>query len=182
MNRTTASQRTYKKEIVALAPSLFSMAYAWCHDKSLAEDMVQLSIYKALQKRKQLKDIAAVKPWLFRILSNTILDDRRSQKQTEEYLDVDHSNPADSPEWQASRDDVVTMVRNAMEKLPMRYRQVLTLVDLEAFSYLETAEILEVPIGTIMSRLNRGRKVLRQELERPSHISLVKSAKDKARK
>ena len=74
----------------------------------------------------------------------------------------------DTPETVHRQNEMFAVVRNAIASLPFKHRQVITLVDIESFSYAEVAEIVDVPLGTIMSRLNRARQSLKQILESPS--------------
>ncbi len=144
-------------------PRLYRLAYAWCHDCALADDLVQEVLAKALQRRAQLRDAQALEAWLYCILTNCWRDHLRRQR---DMLDIDELELAQegTPEDANQRQEIVTQVRVAVGRLPMGQRQVLTLVDLEGCSYTEVAQILDIPIGTVMSRLCRARRVLRQHL------------------
>jgi len=142
---------------------LYRMAYAWTHDPALADDLVQQACYQALRKQKHLRDIEAADAWLFRILANCLCDHRRARREVpyeEEPVSIDGW----SPERQAQDDQVAMRVRQAVNALPLAHRQVITLVDLEGFAYAEVAGILDIPVGTVMSRLSRGRRALRERL------------------
>jgi len=150
---------------------LYRIAISWCHDAMLADDLVQDSLGKALQKSEQLKDFDKLDAWLFRILHNTWMEYLRKHKPT---IDLDDIDPAgdESPENLLSYEQLVLRVQKAVSKLPMPQRQVITLVDLEGSSYADVAEILDIPIGTVMSRLNRARATLKKQL-----ISIRKETK-----
>ena len=142
---------------------LHRLANSWCHDQMLADDLVQDTLSKALKYHYQLKDHDKLDAWLFRILHNTWMDHLRRYKPT---TDLDDIDPLDdkTPESYLSDEQLVNRVQKAIFKLPIPQRQVVTLVDLEGSSYAEVAEILELPIGTVMSRLNRARNTLKKSL------------------
>jgi RNA polymerase sigma-70 factor, ECF subfamily len=160
---TWLAQRRLRQEVCDMRPQLYRTAYAWCHDAALADDLVQEAMMKALTQLKTLQDEAALKAWVFRIMTNCYRDWGRRQKDT---VDVDTLElPCDDcPETQTERTRVVQEVRRAMAQLSEDHRQVVSLVDLEGFAYAEVSEVLEVPIGTVMSRLSRARAHLRNLL------------------
>lgn len=142
---------------------LYRIAYAWTHNRALADDLVQETLTKALTKASQLRDPAASEAWLYSILTNCFRDHFRRTRETEdvEELDLTHDS---TPENESSQQQIVLRVRAAIEKLPEGQRQVVTLVDIEGFSYVEVAQALDIPIGTVMSRLCRARATLKEEL------------------
>ena len=156
-------RRAFRAALAQSRERLYRTAYAWCHDPHLAEDLVQQALCKALQSQEQLKDIAAVEAWLFRILSNCLTDYRRSRREVLTGEDIEVVDPR-TPEHEAREQEIVQRVRTAVAALPVEQRQVVTLVDLEGFTYASVAEILDIPVGTVMSRLCRGRRVLREKL------------------
>jgi RNA polymerase sigma-70 factor (ECF subfamily) len=139
---------------------LYRVAYAWCHHPALADDLVQETLTKALRKSAQLRDPKARDAWLFTILANCYRDHFRRQRDMDDIDDVEISHDS-TPESESSRAEIVGMVRAAVARLPDGQRQVVTLVDLEGFSYGEVAQILDVPIGTVMSRLCRARNTMK---------------------
>lgn len=153
--------------IEAQRPVLYRIAYAWCHDSALADDLVQEALSKAWTQRAQLRDETALKPWLVSIMNHCWMDHlrrRRDFDDVEEWQDELVSG-ADSPEACCDRQRVVACVRAAVARLPLAQRQVLTLVDLEEFGYAEVASILDIPVGTVMSRLSRARANLKNLLD-----------------
>jgi RNA polymerase sigma-70 factor (ECF subfamily) len=136
------------------------MAYAWTHNPHLADDLVQQALCKALHNQKQLKDIGAAEAWLFRILSNCLKDYYRARRDTVSTDDVVIADEV-TPEQDTEKQQLVEKVRRAVRSLPLAQRQVVTLVDLEGFTYATVADILEIPVGTVMSRLCRGRRALK---------------------
>lgn len=139
------------------------MAYAWTSDPHLADDLVQQTLLKALKNQKQLRDFSTAEGWLFRILSNCLTDYRRARR---EFLSGENIEIVDktTPEHHLKHDQMIQKVRQAVQRLPLNHRQVVTLVDLEEFSYASVAQILDIPVGTVMSRLCRGRRALREQL------------------
>lgn len=157
----------FRPGIEAQRPMLYRIAYAWCHDPALADDLVQEALSKAWTRRAQLRDEAALKGWLVSIMNHCWMDHlrrRRDFDDVEDWQDELESG-AESPEACCDRDRVIACVRAAVARLPLGQRQVLTLVDLEEFGYAEVAQILAIPVGTVMSRLSRARASLKNLLE-----------------
>lgn len=149
---------------------LYQIAYSWCHNPALADDLVQEAMVKALRKANQLKNTDAVKGWLSKILANCWYDHLR---KTREMVDIDNI-PYEEYAYETDtneRQDIVDRVRAMIAQLPVGQRQVITLVDLAGFSYAEISEILGIPIGTVMSRICRARNSLKKALSdyNPSH-------------
>jgi RNA polymerase sigma-70 factor (ECF subfamily) len=139
------------------------MAVSWCNDAMLADDLVQDTLSKALLKQSQLKDYSSMNAWLFKILHNCWMQHLRSKKPSMDIDNIELINN-DSPEKQLRELHIFDRVRKAVEMLPLNQRQVITLVDLEGNSYNEVSEILDIPIGTVMSRLSRARSLLKSRL------------------
>lgn len=163
----SAKQRKLCKRLEAGRSRLYRMVYAWSHNSAVAEDVVQEAMIKALNSVDTVKNIEALDGWLFRILSNCFIDYCR--KQREEVL-IDESRLVEqiTPETVFSQNEMLSEVRSAIASLPFKHRQVLTLIDIENFSYAEVARIVDAPLGTIMSRLNRARQSLKQTLNESS--------------
>jgi len=157
-------QKQQLHKIEALRPNLFRVAASWCNDEMLADDIVQDALTKAVQNIGQLKDPDALKSWLFTILNNQW---REYLRRNRPCLDIDDLVfIADSnPELDEERQQTCDQVRSAIAELPLSQRQTITLVDLEDMSYQEVSQALNIPMGTVMSRLNRARKALLQKLE-----------------
>jgi RNA polymerase sigma-70 factor (ECF subfamily) len=149
-----------RKRLSAMRPRLYRTAYAWTHDHALAEDLTHETLVKALQGARHLRDLKALEAWLFRIMTNCRHDHFRKQASTADINDHELIDEH-TPEMESGEKELVRMVREAVRALPESHRQTLTLVDLEGFSYVETASILGVPVGTVMSRLSRARARLR---------------------
>lgn len=151
----------------ALRPVLYRIAYAWTHDPVLADDLVQETLAKAWARRAQLREDTALKAWAVAIMNHCWLDHLRGRRDFDDVDDWEDrlESGADSPEVCCNREQVIACVRAAVANLPMGQRQVLTLVDLEEFSYAEVAGILDIPVGTVMSRLSRARTGLKKMLD-----------------
>ena len=162
---TLCHARTFRRGLEENRPRLYRAAYSWCHDPHLADDLVQLAMTKALKSSKQLREIEQLDRWLFRILANCHKDHYRASR---DLVLFDEENDGwkedETPEHETSRVETIERVRAAINTLPINQRQTLSLVDLEGFTYNEVAEILDIPIGTVMSRLCRARRALKQLL------------------
>lgn len=143
---------------------LYRIAYAWTHSVALADDLVQETLTKALRKAGQLRDPNAGEAWLYSILSNCYNDHFRRLRVTEE-IDNNTLTHDFTPEKESSQQEIVHKVRLAIAKLSEGQRQVVTLVDIQGLSYVEVAQVLNVPIGTVMSRLCRARNALKDLLD-----------------
>lgn len=173
---------TFKKQLEEIRPRLYRVVYSWCHDHDIADDVVQETVIKALRNANSLRDMEKMKSWLFTILANSWRDYLRQQKPTEN-IDECIFTDDKTPELTQEKQNITDIVQQAIANLPQGQRQVVTLVDLEGFSYAEVAEIVGIPAGTVMSRLNRARKALSEQLlelkeqnvlTQDTHIRLVK--------
>ena len=152
--------RDAQRALVEARARLYRVAYAWCRNPALADDLVQETLTKALKKSAQLRDPKARDAWLFTILANCYRDHFRRSREMDDIDDVEISHES-TPESESSSAQIVGLVRAAVARLSDGQRQVVTLVDLEGFSYGEVAKILDVPIGTVMSRLCRARNTMK---------------------
>ncbi len=155
--------REFRNKLEENRERLYRMAYAWCHDPFLADDLVQETLEKALKNANQLRDIKAIHSWLFKIMANCWRDHFRGSRNMVNIDYVELSSKR-TPEDEYEQQSIILKVREAVVKLSEKQRQVLTLVDLEGFSYIEVADVLEIPIGTVMSRLCRARRALKEIL------------------
>lgn len=152
-----------KSDFAARRNKLYRIAYSWCHDSVLADDLVQETMYKALKNASSLKDVNTMDTWLYRILYNCWQDYLRIKGRYVELVEIpdeDQHEQADSYQQK----QIVERVRASIEQLPLTLREVVTLSDFAGFSYAQIAEITDVPIGTVMSRLFRARQNLKQQL------------------
>ena len=161
------------------APQLYSAALRMTRNAADAEDVVQETFLKAYRAYHTFQAGTNLKAWLYRILTNTYIN--RYRKQVRRPTEVDFGEIEDlylykrlgaaesgsssrSAEEEVLEQFVDADVKAAVEQLPEHFRMPVLLADVEGFSYKEIAEILDVPIGTVMSRLHRGRKALEKTL------------------
>jgi len=155
-----------------LRPRLFRTALGLCGDAQQADDLVQEALEKALAGLHRLKKTESLEAWVFTILTNCHRDQRRRRNPEEP---VQEWPDAGLPEMGEILDaeNTIQRVRHAISCLNPGHREVLILVDIEGFSYAEVADILQIPIGTVMSRLNRGRQRLKSLLFEKAGSSLL---------
>jgi RNA polymerase sigma-70 factor (ECF subfamily) len=152
-----------KSQIEYSRNKLYQGAYSWCHDRALAEDLVQDCLLKAVSSKSELKDLKYLDTWLFRILINTWHDYLKNQKNLENLDDYAFRSISDIENEYLSG-ELVSMVRKEISKLPIALREVLTLSDYSGFSYQQVGDILDIPMGTVMSRLYKARRTLERKL------------------
>jgi RNA polymerase sigma-70 factor, ECF subfamily len=158
-----------------LAMPLFDQLYNFAHwltqNRSEAEDLVQETYLKALKGFSSFQPGTNFRAWIYRILRNTFLTSRTGLKaSTTMRLDEEESQeiPAScgTPESIFFDRAQEQMLQSALEELPLRFREILLLCELEEMSYQEISDALSIPMGTVMSRLSRARKALREILQR----------------
>ena len=177
--RGRPSERDACEACLACRERLYRLAFSWTGDAQLADDLVQATCERALKQWAQVKDVDKLEQWACRIMRNLLHDHYRRQLPTEdwtEYSEVLASH--ENVEAQIERDERHLRLHHAMLRLSLPLREVVTLVDLEGYSYQEVAEILDVPRGTVMSRLHRARTRLRQLLEDDATLKPLKVVND----
>jgi len=146
--------------LIGLRPRLFRAAHGLCGDAQQADDLVQQALEKALAGLHRLKKPEAMEAWVFSILANCHRDQCRRRNREESVQEWgDAGLPGAEEILDAEKE--IQRVRRAIGCLNQGQREVLILVDIEGFSYAEVADILQMPIGTVMSRLNRARQRLK---------------------
>jgi RNA polymerase sigma-70 factor, ECF subfamily len=160
------SSNDFHGRLELLRPRLYRLAYSWSHNSALSDDLVQETLIKALKNANQLRDPLLLNSWVFSIMTNCWRDHFRQHKDMEDIDELEDHFYAhnDTPEFTHAQSQIVARVRAAVDMLPIAHRQVVTLVDLEEFSYIEVASILNIPIGTVMSRLCRARSRMKELL------------------
>lgn len=157
-------------------PRLRRYARALTGDRSAADDLVQDTLERAVSRFHLWRHGSDLRAWLFTIMHNIFVNQARSRaRHQHEALEADPSAEAlrgRDPEWLELRD-----LASALARVPDEQRAVLLLVGLEQFTYDEAARILEIPIGTVMSRLSRGRERLRVLLGGEAAVSSLKMVK-----
>jgi len=148
-----------------LCDQLYNFAHWLTQDRSEAEDLVQEAFVKALRGFSGFQAGTNFRAWIFRILRNTFLTSRTGLKLSHEEAELDSIMAADpSPEAILISKADRGVVRQAMQELPVPFREILLLCEVEEMGYEEIAQVLAIPIGTVMSRLHRARKALRAKL------------------
>jgi len=151
-----------------LFASLYNFAHWLTHNQEEAEDLVQETYLKALKGFESFQQGTNFRAWMYRILRNTFLTSRSGLRMKMTVpLDREEdaiARPADTPEARLLARADQQMVQSALERLPVHFREVILLCDVEEMSYQEIAEIVGIPIGTVMSRLSRARKSMRELL------------------
>ena len=169
-------QNDLQQRLAQLRPRLHRTATAWCGNAHQADDLVQEALLKAWSRKSQLKDRKALDSWVFSILANCFRDNCRKRGEFSELADLPAEQRSAEEEVMASQ--TVLRVRQAIGRLAQGQREVLMLVDLEGFSYAEVSNILGLPMGTVMSRLNRARQRLKQLLaSREAPVSYLERVK-----
>jgi RNA polymerase sigma-70 factor, ECF subfamily len=172
-----ADQANFEADAMQYAPQLYSAALRMTRNPADAEDVVQETFLKAYRAYDSFQEGTNLKAWLYRILTNTYINKyRKAQRRPNEvelgelqdlYLYKrlgEASGASESAETEALDMFVDDDIIAALESLPENFRMPVLYADVEGFSYKEIAEILDVPIGTVMSRLHRGRKALQRKL------------------
>ena len=172
-----ADEDSFSMEALALLDGLYGMALRLTRDRDRAQDLVQDTYLKAFRARKRFEHGTNLKAWLFTILQNTWRNRRRDQARARvefdsEIVDAAGAAPdgpvtssAESPEVLLLRADFDAELKAALDELPEAFREAVWLRDVEELTYQEIADVLGVPIGTVMSRIARGRKQLHHLLQ-----------------
>lgn len=153
---------------LAYADQLFRVALRLCREQAKAEDLVQEAYLQAWRSFHRFEMGTNLRAWLYKIMFNVYYSGQRKERlrlvPVEETIAETIAYDPPTP-LQLTDEDVIA----ALERLPRDFQIPLVLADVEELSYREVAEALEIPIGTVMSRLHRGRKLLRAELTKYAH-------------
>ncbi len=142
----------------SLLPELHAYARTFCAREENAEDLVQDAIERAMRSDNRPTKRSELRPWMFRVIRNLRYDELRKRRVRREYLAAEKRLfDATGNQFDTARD---VLVRLAYEKLPPEAREVLLLVDIFGLKYAEAATVIDVPVGTIMSRISRARRAL----------------------
>jgi RNA polymerase sigma-70 factor, ECF subfamily len=164
-DRLTAA--TFEELAMPLFDQLYNFAHWLTQDHAEAEDLVQETYAKALRGFSSFQLGTNFRAWIYRILRNTFLTSRTGLKANVPLEFDDNTEPSagpETPETLLIERAQQQVVQEVMAELPVNYREILLLCEVEEMSYQEIAETLGVPIGTVMSRLSRARKALRDRL------------------
>jgi RNA polymerase sigma-70 factor (ECF subfamily) len=173
------AREDFTNDAMQYAPQLFATALRMTRNKADAEDLVQETFLKGWRAFDSYQQGTNLRAWLFRIMTNTFINKYNSQQRRPQETELDEVEELflfrrmgafdQSKMSQSAEDQMLELftddeVKNAIESLPETFRIPVLLSDVEGFSYKEIAEMLEVPIGTVMSRLHRGRKAMQKML------------------
>jgi RNA polymerase sigma-70 factor (ECF subfamily) len=177
--RAMADRSQFSEQAMEYMPALYTAALRLTRNAADAEDLVQETFLKAYRAFGSFEEGTNLKAWLYRILTNTFINNYRASKRRPEKADVEdiedlylykRLNELPAPGVGRSAEEELLEritddeVKGAIESLPESFRIAVLLADVEGFSYKEIAEITDVPIGTVMSRIHRGRKALQKAL------------------
>jgi len=174
-----ADQAKFAEQAMEYMPQLYGAAMRMTRNPADAEDLVQETYLKAYRGFGGFQQGTNLKAWLYRILTNTFINSYRSKKRRPDETELDEVEDLylyrrlggleAAQAGRSAEDELMdwftdTEVKDALEALPEQFRMAVLLADVDGFSYKEIAEILDIPIGTVMSRLHRGRKSLQKQL------------------
>ena len=174
-----ADQARFSELAMPYMDALYSAALRMTRNPADAEDLVQETYLRAYRGFGGFKEGTNIKAWLYKILTNTFINTYRAKKRRPEETEFDDvaefsiygrlggleaANAERTPETEVLDAMPDEVVKEALESLPEQFRMAVLLADVEGFSYKEIADIMDVPIGTVMSRLHRGRKQLQRRL------------------
>lgn len=161
----------------------YNIAYRIMRNEEDAKDMAQEALFRVFRSIKDFKGQSAFSTWLYRIVTNICLDELRRRKN-EKYVPIDSTIQTDSgelhmelcsdketPERAFERDEQRELIKNAIDGLSEEYRSVIVLRDIQGFSYDEISVILDCSLGTVKSRINRARTILRDRLKSSMELS-----------
>lgn len=168
----------FERDVLPLLPNLYGAALRMTRNPQDAEDLVQETYLRAYRGFEGFREGTNLRAWMYRILTNTFINSYRKKQREPVTVSV---SDEDTPDWYlydrigssvaepSAESEVLEQipdedVQRALEDLPEVFRMAVLLADVEGFSYKEMAEILGIPIGTVMSRLHRGRKALQRAL------------------
>ena len=174
-----ADQANFERDALQYSKQLYSAAMRMARNPADAEDLVQETFLKAYRAYDTFQEGTNLKAWLYRILTNTYINKYRKESRRPNEVDLGdvedlylyrRIGSEDTAEVSRTTEDrvldglVESDIKAAVEELPENFRLPVLLADLEGFSYKEIADILDIPIGTVMSRLHRGRKAMQKRL------------------
>lgn len=168
-------QQQFKQYLERNWQRLYRLAYAWCHHPQTAHDLMQETLSKSLREHHRFENDKAMDVWFYKVMANCWRDHCRRQREVVELEQAELTSQSNLEADQYQR-ELQSGIQRAMDRLTMTHRQIITLVDLEELSYNEVAVILDIPAGTVMSRLCRARKQLKEFLQEAGFQSPVQQS------
>ena len=168
VTRAQRGERSAFSELVRIhSQGVMNVIYRMCGDVQIAEDAAQETFIQAWLHLSSYRPQTSLRNWLYRIAVNAATDLLRKEKRIlpNALEDLQLKDPQPGPEAIVSQEERTTLVQNAVLSLPDASRAVLVLREYEGMSYHEIADALDIPVGTVMSRLNYARKLLKDKLE-----------------
>lgn len=175
--KSEATRKQFEELALPLLDQLYATAYRFTGNATDAQDLVQDTFVRAFSSFHTFQTGSNLRAWMYKILQNTFINNyRRAQRRP---IEIDSEDTTDWEMYQASTHDPTGLksaeaeafnsltdevVVRALEELPSQYREAVVLADVEGFTYQEIADLMGTPAGTVMSRIHRGRAMLRQRL------------------
>ncbi len=188
-----ADKARFTRDTLPLLDSLYASALRMTRNPADAEDLVQETMLRAYRSFDRFEEGTNLKAWLFRIMTNAYINTYRKKQREPKKVSADEVEDFDLYQELKNHDDqfsqtperivldslVDSDIIEAIDDLPEQFRLAVVLSDVEGFSYAEMAEIMDVPLGTVMSRLHRGRKALQKRLwDLARDRGIVRSSRD----
>ncbi len=191
-----ADKAKFSEQAMQYMDALYTAALRLTHNAADAEDLVQETYLKAYRGFGGFEEGTNLRAWLYRILTNTFINSYRSKKRRPDETDIEEVEDLylyrrlggleAAAASRSAEDELLDWftdaeVKEAVDALPEQFRLAVLLSDVEGFSYKEISEILDIPIGTVMSRLHRGRKALQRQLyefAKSRHLTGFRTAGD----
>jgi RNA polymerase sigma-70 factor (ECF subfamily) len=183
------TQSDFEAEALQYLPALMALATRLTRTRAEAEDLVQDTLVKALRAREQYRTETNLRAWLLKILRNTFLNAYRRQNLERRVLDGPEKDPLAAgwigaaslramrdPDTNRLHSQLERQLKDAIDELPPDFRMTVMLADVEELSYREIADTMQCPVGTVMSRLHRGRKLLQGRLQQQAELAGIVEA------
>jgi RNA polymerase sigma-70 factor, ECF subfamily len=178
VNMTDQDKQRFQRDALPLLDSLYGAALRMTRNPADAEDLVQETMLRAYRAFDRFEEGTNLKAWLFRIMTNAYINTYRKRQREPQKVSSDEIEDFDlyqelkshDPQYEQTPENIVldslvdSDIMEAIDDLPEQFRLAVVLSDVEGFTYAEMADIMEVPMGTVMSRLHRGRKALQKRL------------------
>ena len=178
VNLPEKDKRRFQRDALPLLDSLYGGALRMTRNPADAEDLVQETMLRSYRAFDRFEEGTNLKAWLFRIMTNAYINTYRKRQREPQKVSTDEVEDFDlyqelkshDPQYEQTPENIVldnlvdSDIMEAIDDLPEQFRLAVVLSDVEGFTYAEMADIMEVPMGTVMSRLHRGRKALQKRL------------------